>query len=162
MTAVPTAVTRAVLANEASAVAAWVSRQQGWEAAVDLDALRLTARTTHPATSIPLRIDADLDGYPAIPPVWRFLDPATGQPLPHTFPQGGTIPGISGSIFHSNRVICAPWSRLAYAEHGGPHGDWGGLTNWKNTAPTYTKADTIADMLSQIALHLAASPGTHP
>jgi hypothetical protein len=162
VTAVPAAVTRAVLADEVSAVAAWATRQKGWEAQTDMDGLRLSARTTHPATGIPLRIDADLDGYPGFPPAWRFVDPSTGQPLPQAFPRGGAIPGISGSIFHSNRVVCAPWNRLAYAEHGGPHGDWGALTNWKSAAPTYTKADTLADMLSQIALHLSASPGMHP
>ncbi|MFC0028006.1 hypothetical protein ACFFMM_00510 [Micromonospora chaiyaphumensis] len=66
---------------------------------------------------------------------------------------------MPGSIFHPNRLICAPWNRLAYAEHGGPHPDWGALTNWKTAGAGYTKADTLADMLSQIHLHLTLSPG---
>lgn len=28
------------------------------------------------------------------------------------------------SYFHGNNVICAPWNRGAYQDHGGPHSDW--------------------------------------
>jgi hypothetical protein len=66
---------------------------------------------------------------------------------------------VPGSIFHPNRLICAPWNRLAYGEHGGPHADWGGQTSWTSVGAGYTKGDTLGDMLSQIALHLAVSPG---
>lgn len=61
-------------------------------------------------------------------------------------------------------MICAPWNRLAYKEVNdkGPHDNWGGLTNWTDAAPGYTKADTLADMLSQIELHLSVSPGMCP
>jgi hypothetical protein len=87
-----------------------------------------------------------------------FREECSGQ-VSATFPTGGQIPGVTGSIFHPNRLICAPWSRPAYGEHGGPHSDWGGQTNWTSAATGYTKADTLADMLSQIAMHLAVSPG---
>lgn len=161
MAAIPIAVTQAVIASELSAITAWAGRNTHWSVSADIEALQLTAETLHPVTEAKLRIIADLDGYPGIPPRWQFVDPSTGEPTPQAFPLGGAIPGISGSIFHGNRVICAPWSRLAYAEFNGPHGDWGPLTNWKSAAPTYTKADTLADMLDQIALHLSVSPGTH-
>jgi len=162
MAAVPTTVTQAVITGELPAITAWADRHPLWSVTVEPEARRLTADTPHPVSGTALRITADLDGYPGLPPLWQFVDPATGQSVPQAFPLGGAPPGINGTIFHSNRVICAPWSRLAYGEHGGPHNDWGGLASWKNAAPTYTKADTLADMLDQIALHLSASPGTHP
>jgi len=36
------------------------------------------------------------------------------------------------------------------------------LANWTDAAAGYTKADTLADMLSQLDLHLAVSPGIMP
>jgi hypothetical protein len=55
--------------------------------------------------------------------------------------------------------ICAPWNRLAYAVHGGPHNDWGTTTDWKQAAATSTQAHTLPDMLSALRLHLQYSPG---
>ena len=105
---------------------------------------------------------ADLRGYRAIPPAWQFLDPETHELPTAVFPQPGSHPMIQGSIFHGNKVICAPWNRLAFQENGGPHGDWGALTNWTSAAPSYTRADTLADMLSQIELHLSVSLAMFP
>jgi hypothetical protein len=159
---IPTVVTRAVVAEELRAVLAWAARRPGWTVEFDEPGLRLIIRTVHPAAGTPLLIHADLHGYRAVPPAWRFLNPDTGEAAGAPFPQHGSRPPIQGSIFHGNRVICAPWNRLAYTEYNGPHGDWGGLANWTAAAPGYTKADTLADMLSQIALHLAVSPGIMP
>jgi hypothetical protein len=155
---IPATVTRAVVANEMAAVAAWVARHPGWAAQYDDTSLQLVVDTTHPAKEVALRLTADLGGYRAIPPAWRVVDPSGGDGAV-LFPQVGTTPVVSSSIFHPNRVICAPWNRLAYAEHGGPHGDWGALTNWLSAAFDSTKAETLADMLSQIRLHLSISPG---
>jgi hypothetical protein len=163
---IPTVVTRVVVAEELPAVLAWAARRPGWTVEFDDPALHLNVKTTHPVSGTPLRIQADLQGYRAVPPAWRFLHPDTDGEKTATdpFPQPGTHPLITGSIFHGNRVICAPWNRLAYKENGdgGVHGDWGGLTNWTDAAAGYTKADTLADMLSQIGLHLSVSPGMCP
>jgi hypothetical protein len=150
---IPAVVTAAAVDAEFPAVTAWAARRPSWAVRYDAPTLILYADTIHPITGQPVAIAAELTGYRAVPPAWTIAGPDGA------FPTSGQVPGVSGSIFHSNRLICAPWNRLAYAEHGGPHPDWGGQTNWTSAGNGYTKADTLADMLSQIALHLAASPG---
>lgn len=150
---IPTVVTAAAVDAEFPAVTAWAARRPGWTIRYDATTLTLYAGTVHPVTSQPITITADLTGYRAVPPAWTITGPDG------TFPTAGQIPGVPGSIFHPNRLICAPWNRLAYGEHGGPHADWGGQTSWTSVGAGYTKGDTLGDMLSQIALHLAVSPG---
>jgi hypothetical protein len=153
---VPAAVTVAVLEKELPAAHRWAARH-AWTLEAHLDALQLTAITHHPADRAELLLVGEFTGYRAIPPAWRFVDPATGQPSPHAFPVPGPSP--SGSIFHSSLLmLCTPWNRLAYAEAGGPHGDWGAATGWLN-ARNYTQAQTIADMLATVESHLRSSPG---
>lgn len=161
---IPTTVTKVVVVEEMQAVLAWAARRPGWTAQFDDAALHLNVKTTHAACGTDLWIQADLHGYRAVPPAWRFLHPNGRDAVTGPFPRHGEHPWISGSIFHDNRVICAPWNRLAYKEENdnGPHDDWGGLTNWTNAAPGYTKADTLADMLDQIYQHLSVSPGMYP
>jgi len=158
----PAVVTRAVVSDEFPAVLAWVEHHPGWAVEFDEETLHLVLRVSHPATGTQFVIDADLEGYRAVPPAWRFLPAGGGEAAGAPFPQAGTHPLIPGSIFHSNRVICAPWNRLAYKENNGPHEDWGALTGWMDVAVGYTKADALADMLSQIDVHLAVSPGVQP
>jgi len=153
---VPATVTLAVLEQELPAAHRWAARH-AWTLDADLDALQLTATTHHPADHAELILVGEFTGYRAIPPAWRFIDPATGQPGPRAFPAPGSPPGGS-SIFHPMPVLCAPWNRLAYAEVGGPHGDWGAAAGWLNAA-NYSKAHTIADMLATVEAHLRSSPG---
>lgn len=131
----------------------WAARW-GWGVSIDGDALRLEARTRHPKDGLPVLLIGILDGFPVIPPTWRFANPYTGQYEGEAFPSAG-----DGSIFHATLVVCAPWNRLAYAAYGGPHGDWGELTSWKEERPGSTRATTVADMLSQVDVHLRRSPG---
>jgi hypothetical protein len=159
---IPAVITRVVVTEELPAVLAWAARRPGWTVELDEPALHLNITTSHPAVGTPLRVRADLHGYRAVAPAWQFLSPESVGTSTSPFPQPGNHPVIQGSIFHGNRVICAPWNRLAYKENGGPHGDWGALTNWTEAADGYTKADTLADMLSQIELHLSTSPGMYP
>jgi hypothetical protein len=154
---VPTTVTQEVVRGETAAVTSWAARR-GWTVQVDVDALTLTAVTTHPACGVTLTFRAALDGYPALPPAWTCHN-AAGESPRSAYPAAGSRPGVSSSIFHANPVICAPWNRLAYAEHSGPHGDWGGQTNWKDVDTNFTRAQTLADMLAALHLHLSASPG---
>ncbi|MEZ0357998.1 hypothetical protein [Mycobacterium sp. SA01] len=148
-------ITRAVLAAEMPAVTAWASRR-GWTIEADAPSLRLSAATVHPVVQTVIVFCADLTGYPATPPAWTCLN-GTGHAASAAFPVAGSRAGLSGSIFHPNGVICAPWNRLAYAVHGGPHNDWGDLTGWKTVTGGVTQAHTLADMLTTLALHLSAS-----
>jgi hypothetical protein len=157
---VPAEVTQAVLSDEQPAIAAWAERH-GWTLTIDPNEATVTATTTHPRTEQAVIFHADLSGYPAIPPAWTCRDnqgnsPAAAYPLP------GTSSALPTSIFHTQPVICAPWNRLAYATHGGPHGDWTAVTSWKTAAGEATQAHTIADMLSALRLHLSVSPGLQP
>jgi hypothetical protein len=151
-------VTRAVLAAETAAITTWAARH-GWDVRIDEDGLTLEAGTVHPASQATIVFHADLDGYPALPPAWTCRDSA-GEVTPSAFPLPGTRPGVSGSIFHPGLVICAPWNRLAYATHGGPHNDWGDLTGWKTVSGGHSQAHTLPDMLTALALHLSVSPGS--
>lgn len=156
---VPSEVTRAVLDVEGPAAEAW-ARRHGWHVAIDRGRLALMATVAHPVDESLLLLVADLNGYRAIPPAWRFVDPLTGQSTAAAFPSAGTGPAAGkGSIFHSNAVICAPWNRLAYKSEGGPHDDWQETTNWLNASGDVTRAATIAEMLSAVDIHLRTSPG---
>jgi len=152
----PALVTRAQLEVELAAITAWAGRA-GWQVDVDPAGRLVTARTWHPRTGVPLWVQADCAGYPSVAPAWRFLDQA-GESQKSAYPAAGQQPGISGSVFHGNGLICAPWNRLAYKVNNGPHGDWGALTAWKTAAAGYTQAHTIADMLQTLSVHLTASP----
>jgi hypothetical protein len=154
-------VARVVIETEMLAVAGWAERS-GWGVRINTDdAVEgpvLQAHTVHPVTRAPIVFHAALQDYPVLPPAWTCRD-ADGAVTPAAFPLPGTRPGLNGSIFHGAMVICAPWNRLAYGAHGGPHGDWMDLTAWK-TVGGVTQAHTLADMLASIAVHLSASPGT--
>lgn len=101
----------------------------------------------------------NLDGYKAVPPAWEFCDAGWGSSgTKGNYPRQATINGI-GSIFHSKPVICAPFNRLAYQTHGGPHADWGGPEQWLKAAPGSARADTLADMLALIARDMNYSKG---
>lgn len=150
---VPALVTRAVLEDELGAVMSWATRRR-WVAYGDCEGLRLRAATYRAGKLV--EFVAELDGYPALPPIWRVVDPGTDQPS-SAFPTPGTQPGVPGSIFHSNRLICAPWNQLAYKIHDGPHDDWQ-MTAWQEVVGS-TRATTLVDMLDQIDSHLRVSPG---
>lgn len=149
--------TRAVIATDRAAITAWATRT-GWAVQLDTGALTLTASAQHPHADAVVNFNAGLTGYPALPPAWDCRDDA-GAVTRAAFPAAGSCAGITGSIFHTQPVICAPWNLLSYADNGGPHSDWTGPANWKTAAADYTRAHTLADMLSQLHIHLAASPG---
>jgi hypothetical protein len=101
------------------------------------------------------RLTGGFDRYRLLPPIWKFVHPITGEDVGIS-----SYPGPTGSsIFHTNGVICAHWSRLAYAEHGGPHSDWGGPSAWQRPQPGYTVALTIPDMLDRIIREVGWSRG---
>jgi hypothetical protein len=143
------------VAEEIGPALAWANRND-WYVSYDSESLLLVCCLTHAADGGPLKLVAELSDYRALPPIWRFVDPSTNEPTPDAFPQGQPILGQS-SIFHPQGLICAPWSRLAYAEHQGPHNDWGGPGNWL-AAPGGPFPTTLAEMLAMIDTHLSVSP----
>jgi hypothetical protein len=154
----PRLITGAQLQAELPAVLEWQARAGGWDIEVDAAELVVRVTTTHPAEGVELVVTGNCWGYPSVPPAWRFLDAAGASPK-SAFPAPGSVPGITGSIFHGNGLICAPWNRLAYRELGGVHDDWGSIVNWRTAARGYTQAHTIADMLQTMSVHVVASPG---
>ena len=150
---VPAALSRGAIDEELPALKQWAARHR-WAAHLPDDGLILRFATYHPLGTL-MEVTADLHGYPAQPPAWRFVVPGTDTPGP--FPAPGSLPGAGGSIFHGNRVICAPWNRCAYrqADPDGVHDDWP-LEGWQDVTGV-TRALTIADMVDQIRIHLGRS-----
>lgn len=120
--------------------------------------LRLERRSENDgrATSEPYLLRGTFEDYRLEPPTWRFLDPRDAREIGTAAYPEGDWPG--GSIFHSNGIICAPWSRDAYSDRGGPHGDWGGARAWTTAGAQYTQATTVPDMLQRIFFEVQRSP----
>lgn len=150
---VPAEATRAILREEMVAARAW-ARRHGWQVECDEEALLVMVRMTHLADQKPLLLRAECAGYRALPPLWQFLDPVTGQPSRQANPS----PASGSSFFQNDGYICAHWNRGAYAEHGGPHGNWGSSVGWA-TVKDGIQAHNIAEMLSAVFIHLRQSPG---
>lgn len=155
MTAVPTDVSRAVLEKEVTDAAPWAERHS-WELKLVPDQLVLDVRMRHPADEGPLLLRGEFVGYRAVPPLWLFLDSQTLSVTPHAWPSRGAG-GNPSSILHSVGIICAHFSRRAYAAESGPH-DWGGLANWAQVHEG-VHAETVGEMLAAIDAHLRYSPG---
>lgn len=101
----------------------------------------------------------NLEGYKAVPPAWEFYGEEGGSPgAKRNYPARAIIDGV-GSIFHPKPVICAPFNRLAYQAHGGPHKNWGNPEQWLKAATGHAHADTLADMLALIARDMNHSNG---
>ncbi len=152
MTGIAPAAARASVEGELDAALAWAGRHQ-WTVTWTPEDLTLRADTYHRPVGRQVEVVATCDGYRALPPLWRFVRPGTNEAEPDCHPSAGPA-----SIFHGSAIICAPWSRLAYAELGGPHGDWSGPAAWLQV-PTGAIAHHLADMLALIDAHLRASPG---
>lgn len=161
MAAIPRAVTEAVLAEPEQLPAAreWAITN-GLELVFDPEALTIDLALSGPSAIAdgppePYLIRGWLDDFDALPIVWHFLDPRGGEIIGMAaYPQAA-----SGTVFHSQGLICAPWSRLAYKVLGGPHNDWEGLTHWKTPRPPYTYAVTIPDMLDRLLRDTRKSAG---
>jgi hypothetical protein len=159
--AIPREVTEAILeeAEQLPAARAWAAKNS-LDLAFDSDALTIDLALSGPAAlpdadPEPYLIRGELADFDALPIIWRFLDPRTGGMIgTGAYPQAA-----SNSVIHSQGLICAPWSRLAYQIHGGPHPDWGELADWKTPRPPYTYAVTIPDMLDRLIRDTRRSAG---
>lgn len=161
MAAVPREVTEAILEEPEQLPAArgWAA-MHGLELVFDSEALTIELALSGPPAipgtdPEPYLIRGELADFDALPIIWRFLDPRTSEIIgTAAYPQAA-----SGSVIHSQGLICAPWSRLAYKVHGGPHQDWEDLTDWKTPRPPYTYAVTIPDMLARLIRDTRRSAG---
>ena len=149
-------ISRAILESELPAAQAWAARH-GWQLDADLEGLRVTASTLHPVDGRAVVLVGGFDDYKVLPPDWMFTAPDGTAGGPDAWPARGTLPGGSGSIFHSVGVICAHFSRRAYAAYQGPHGNWD-ATAWLDVHEG-ARAATLGQMLAVFHAHLAVSPG---
>lgn len=157
----PVDITRVVIEHELRDARAAAERY-GWRLKLDLDALRLEVLLHHPATRVEMELVATLDGYRALPPVWRFVMPGTNNSPKSAWPRPANLDGKS-SIFHSEPVICAPFNRLAYgeADRRGVHSEWGAPTSWLQIRDANViRATTLAEMLAVIRAFLSVSEGS--
>ncbi len=146
--------------DEMPAAIKW-AKIHGLEHSWDQETLTFTLRLTGPngaeSTEHYLLVGT-FEDYRVLPPTWRFVDPRNGTDIGQpAYPQPGPFP--NGSVLHTNGVICAPWSRLAYKDRGGPHSDWTDATAWQTTARDRTVADRIPDMLARVLAEVKLSPG---
>jgi hypothetical protein len=148
----------AYLDQEVPAAIAWATNkglQSEWKRDDLSFSLRLKGRGENDTVE-PYLLVGTFDDYRVEPPTWRFLDPRDGAQIGVAAYPAGVWP--NGSIFHSNGLICATWSRDAYGDRGGPHANWGAATQWQTVAPESVQAATIADMLARIYYELQLSP----
>jgi hypothetical protein len=154
---VPRETTIAVVEAELPSLRLYGERK-GWKVQWDPDRLVILADGTHPADKSAARLHADVTGYKAQPPAWRFIAADKDTPEVVRVAKPGPLDCGIGTMFHTNGVICAPFNRLAFRDHGGPHNDWADLTAWQSIRGWVT-ARRLGEMLAQIALHLKYSPG---
>lgn len=158
---VPAETTVIIVENEMVGAQAWAKRRNVALAWVP-ERLEVRAVFTQPETEEPFFLRGWFPDYRVLPPVWIFTDASwSAEPGPSFFPRPAQTP-FGGSLFTTGNgpVICAPFNRLAYAEHRGPHGDWGGPIGWVTAGQAgQVKAHCIGDMLQVILRDLLHTRG---
>jgi hypothetical protein len=140
------------LDDELPGAQAWAERRHApltWVPEI----LELRATLMQPETRELFYLRGRFDEYRELPPMWTFTDKEwTAAPVLALFPKVSSTPYGSPLFITSTHgpVICAPFNRLAYAAHGGPHADWT-LAAWLTAGATgQVRADSVGDMLSII------------
>jgi hypothetical protein len=163
----PAEVVSAYIEEELPGARAWADRE-GLELSFDPERSSLLVELAGPGADGGARerylLEGMLDDYRALPPLWRFLHPDSGEEVGAAgFPAAPATPPGNSSILIPNpthgAVICAHFSRRAYTDEGGPHGEWGGPSQWETIREGQVVARTLGDMLHRIHLEVAASPG---
>lgn len=149
------------LEDELPGARAWAERRDAPLTWVP-DLLELRVALSQPETRDLFYLQGRFDGYRELPPTWSFTDVAWTAPASLSlFPKVSSTPYGSPLFIMatSGPVICAPFNRLAYAVHGGPHGDWT-LAAWLAAGQAgQVRADCIGDMLSIIHRDFMLSRG---
>jgi hypothetical protein len=156
---VPRETTVIILEDEFSGAEAWAGRH-GVPLAWLPESLEVRVTLTQPVTNERFYLRGRFDDYREQAPAWTFTDATwSAEPRLQLFPRPGQTP-YGASILHSKPVICAPFNRLAYSEHKGPHDNWGGPTNWLTAAqPHEVRAQHFGDMLHVIFRDFVYSRG---
>lgn len=149
-------VTLAAVESEIGPMIAYGLRH-GWDVTWVPEDLKVICRGRHPADESPACLVAEVGEYRAMPPAWRTYNAKDPAPGALKCPAVGPMPEGIASLFGPG-VICAPFNRLAYKDHGGPHQEWGGPAAWLSVRNT-VHAITLGDMLAVITGHLHTSPG---
>ena len=158
----PPAVTDAAIGDELPGALAWAERHQ-----IALDTRSIADRIiravfVQPGSGEKFYLQGAFEDYKAYPPIWEWYDEGwtTNEEL-HLSPNPGSNP-LGSSIFiqHNSRgLICAPFNRLAYGVHNGPHSDWGNPAQWITAGQGYVHAVTIGDMVNSILRDFRFSDG---
>lgn len=150
-----------IVTSEVAESSAWAQRH-GY--ALDWRPETLTLRTTltQPQTGERFYLQGIFADYRALPPLWDFMDAdwQAGGKLAN-FPKMEGSP-FGGSLFINHQdhgVICAPFSRLAYQAHDGPHVDWGVPADWLTAGGSHVRAVHLGDMLQAIRRDFVGSKG---
>ena len=161
---IPLAATDAAIADELPGAMAWATRRQ-----IVMDTRFIPVRTlrfvlVQPESNEEFYLQATFEDYRAHPPLWQWYDESwSSTDALHLSPRPGTRPAeLGGSMFikHNGKgLICAPFNRLAYGAHEGPHSDWGSLAQWMTAGEGYVHAVKLGDMLSSILRDFRLSSG---
>lgn len=149
-----------VLQVEIERLLAWAARKDvplTWHP----ESLELRGAWTQPETEEVFHFRGLVDQYREKPPAWQYTDAEfSGTTAGHLTPKIGSTP-FGSTMVHASGVICAPFNRLAYQVHGGPHGDWV-LAEWlKAGSADQVRATTLADMVARIHAEFVYSRGRH-
>ena len=149
----PDHVTVAAFASELEPAREWAKREQcQLECNLPEKVLRVTLVRDDSAERFYLR--GRFDEYKALPPIWEWCDANWSNAGDRGLSPDAAQTSHGSSMFLNHRgaaIICAPFNRLAYADHGGPHKNWGKLTHWMTVNRDVIYAVTIGDMLHAIA-----------
>lgn len=136
-------VSQATVEAEISQLEPWI-KAHGWELTWNAPGLRLMVVMRSKVDGERYGFEMALDDYRALPPFIELVDPTTGE--------RGTrrcYPGGGRGYFHNQPVICAPWSRKAYAAHGGPHADWA-MASWASYRPNHAQLGDMVVLLQEL------------
>ena len=98
-------------------------------------------------------LQGKFDQYRALPPVWDWCDANwSDSGCLSLSPKAVNTPFGSSMfiVYKSKALICAPFNRLAFGTHAGPHANWGDPAQWMTAGHGYVHAVTIGDMLQSI------------
>ena len=161
---IPLAVTDVAIADELPGAVAWATRRQ-----IVMDTRSIPVRTlrlvlVQPNTNEKFYLQGTFEDYRAYPPQWQWYDNSwSSTDSSRLSPKPGRRPsslGASMFIHHNGKgLICAPFNRLAYGAHEGPHSDWGSLAQWMTAGKGFVRAVKLGDMLSSILRDFLLSSG---
>lgn len=124
-------------------------------AGLDLDASALGKDdlrfyvTFHNRAGVKFYAEFDCRDYPLYPPNIEFTDETRSE-------RGARALYPSG--FHPTPCVCMRYNRKAYAERGGPHGDWR-LLDWHLPTSGGGAIETLAMIISDMHAKILGSPG---